>query len=63
MAKNLETKVRQCPYKPKPTLFQELKPYIIPVATSIAYYHLSEYIPREYDAYIKPTIEFIMQLF
>ena len=63
MAKNLETKVRQCPYKPKPTLLQELKPYIIPVATSIAYYHLHEFIPKEYEAYIKPTLDFIIQLF
>jgi len=61
MAKNLEKRV--CPYKPKPTLLQSLKPYAIPIVASITYYHLHEYIPKEYEAYIKPTLEFIIQLF
>tara|TARA_Y100000310_G_C20583818_1_gene764359 strand:- start:1102 stop:1293 length:192 start_codon:yes stop_codon:yes gene_type:complete len=61
MAKNLEKRV--CPYKPKPTLLDTLKPYTIPVATSIAYYHLNEYIPDKYEAYIKPTLEFISNIF
>jgi len=57
--------VRATPKQYRPSLrrrINSLKPIIIPIIASIAYYNLQEHVPQEYTQYLKMGLEFLAEL-